>query len=178
MLVEWTMEAALTSALPGLLTLSVPVQMNQMGGPVLLVSFVSITWVVASICEPLPLLTCWAFICLWQPEHLKLSSAKSLQSLVLGSKTTVSRTFFRPFCLTGWVWDGNHISETIYSLPDLFICLTKLGSSLFFFVVLVPGVVPPGPETTRVSERSQTPPGRMGTSTAKPLTSLEAVEGK
>lgn len=37
------MEAALTSALPELLTLSVHAQMNQMGDPVLLVSFVSIT---------------------------------------------------------------------------------------------------------------------------------------
>lgn len=52
------MEAALTSALPGLLTLFVRVQMNQMGGPVLLVSFVSIAWAVASICELLPLLMC------------------------------------------------------------------------------------------------------------------------
>lgn len=37
------MEAALTSALPELLTLSVHAQMNRMGDPVLLVSFVSIT---------------------------------------------------------------------------------------------------------------------------------------
>lgn len=41
----------------------------------------------------------------------------------------------------------------------------------------IPGVVPPGPEPTSVSERSQTPPGRLGTSTMKPLTSLETVEG-
>lgn len=39
----------------------------------------------------------------------------------------------------------------------------------------VPGVVPFGPEIT--SERSQTPPGRIGTSTTKPLTSLEEEEG-
>lgn len=39
----------------------------------------------------------------------------------------------------------------------------------------VPGVVPFGPEIT--SERSQTPPGRIGTSTSKPLTSLEEEEG-
>ena len=37
------MEAALTSALPGLLTLSARVRMNQMGGPVLLVSLLSVT---------------------------------------------------------------------------------------------------------------------------------------
>lgn len=42
------MEAALISALPGLLTLSVRVRMNQMGGPVLPVSLLSVTWVVAS----------------------------------------------------------------------------------------------------------------------------------
>lgn len=53
---------------------------------------------------------------------------------------------------------------------------TYLGSYLFFCVVLVPGVVPFGPEIT--SERSQTPPGRIGTSTTKPLTSLEEEEGK
>ncbi|KAM6444695.1 low-density lipoprotein receptor-related protein 4 [Rhynochetos jubatus] len=41
----------------------------------------------------------------------------------------------------------------------------------------VPGVVPPRPEPTSVSERSQTPPGRVDTSTTKSLTSLEAVEG-
>lgn len=69
-------------------------------------------------------------------------------------------------------------SETIYSLPHLLICPTKLGSCLFSSVILVPGVVPPGPEPTSVSERSQTPPGGEGTSTTKPLTSLEAVEGK
>ncbi|POI31523.1 hypothetical protein CIB84_004726 [Bambusicola thoracicus] len=40
----------------------------------------------------------------------------------------------------------------------------------------VPGVVPFGPEIT--SERSQTPPGRIDTSTTKPLTSLEEEEGK
>lgn len=50
------MEAALTSALPGLLTLSAHVRMNQMGGPVLLVSLLSVTWVVASRNEPLQLL--------------------------------------------------------------------------------------------------------------------------
>lgn len=58
------MEAALTSALPGLLTLSARVQMNQMGGPVLLVSLLGVTWVVASISESLPLLMQWQ----WQPE--------------------------------------------------------------------------------------------------------------
>lgn len=58
------MEAALTSALPGLLTLSAHVQMNQMGGPVLLVSLLGVAWVVASISEPLPLLMQWQ----WQPE--------------------------------------------------------------------------------------------------------------
>lgn len=68
------------------------------------------------------------------------------------------------------------ISESLYSLPDLFTYSTKLGSYLFFCVVLVPGVVPFGPEIT--SERSQTPPGRIGTSTTKPLTSLEEEEGK
>lgn len=70
-----------------------------------------------------------------------------------------------------------HISESLYSSPDLFTYSTKLGSCLFFLcVVLVPGVVPFGPEIT--SERSQTPPGRIGTSTTKPLTSLEEEEGK
>lgn len=64
------MEAALISALPGLLTLSVRVRMNQMGGPVLLVSLLSVTRVVASISEPLPLVMQW----LGQPEHLKLFS--------------------------------------------------------------------------------------------------------
>lgn len=54
----------------------------------------------------------------------------------------------------------------------------QLESCLFFSVVLVPGVVPLGPEPTSVRERSQTPPGRLGTSTTKPLTSLETVEGK
>lgn len=68
------------------------------------------------------------------------------------------------------------ISESRYSLPVLFTYSTKLGSCLFFCVVLVPGVVPFGPEIT--SERSQTPPGRIGTSTTKPLTSLEEEEGK
>jgi len=62
------MEAALTSALPGLLTLSARVQMNQMGGPVLLVSLLSVTWEAASISEPLSLLMQWH----WQTEHLKL----------------------------------------------------------------------------------------------------------
>lgn len=61
------MEAALTSALPGLLTLSAHVRMNQMGVPVLLVSLLSVTRVVASISEPL--LMQWQ----GQPEHLKLS---------------------------------------------------------------------------------------------------------
>lgn len=57
MLAESTMEAALTSVLPGLLTLSAHVRMNQMGGPVLLVSLLSVTCVVTSISEPLPLLS-------------------------------------------------------------------------------------------------------------------------
>lgn len=51
------MEAALTSALPGLLTSSAHARMNQMGGPVLLVSLLmTVTWVVAFISEPLLML--------------------------------------------------------------------------------------------------------------------------
>lgn len=62
------MEAALTSALPGLLTLSARVRMSQMGGPVLRVSLLSVTWLVDSISESLLLLM------QWQPEWLRLSS--------------------------------------------------------------------------------------------------------
>lgn len=70
------MEAALTSALPGLLTLSARVRMNQMGGPVLRVSLLSVTWVVASMREPLLLLM------QWQPEQLRLSSVYILCRVV------------------------------------------------------------------------------------------------
>lgn len=41
----------------------------------------------------------------------------------------------------------------------------------------VPGMVPPVPEATSVSQRSQTSPGRSGSSTTKPHTSLETTEG-
>lgn len=94
----------------------------------------------------------------------------------------VSDRAFLSFLLTDWVRDGKaayinyRVLEMAYQT-----CLSEPQSwspAYFSSVVLVPGVVPPGPEPTSKSERSQTLPGRLGTSTTKPLTSLETVERK
>lgn len=93
------MEAALTSALPGLLTLSVRVRMNQMGGPVLRVSLLSVTWAVASVSEPLLLLM------QWQPEQLSSPVYTSYAELYIGSKASSCKQYhlLLSFLLTDWV---------------------------------------------------------------------------